>query len=294
MKTKLFILLTTLVWTFMTVAEALEFETPRFRGSGCKRGTTSSVVSPDGKALSVLFDEFSVEVPQYDGDNDNDFTDDEDKGNKTSKRNENIDYKVCKMVIKTKIPEGKYIDSVSVSLQMRGSTFIENGARVEFRSRLNDWQGRFSKFKKNSGRIFGHLIERKRWTENNMEEDWNIDKNITIPVKSECKANQKDFVSFRLTNMLMAKAGRRAEEAYAMGTLDSNDFSGELNFKVNLKPCPTRGNNNNGRGRHNNNRGIDTDNNRNNNSNSRWRSRYARGQFAGMFQKIIENRTNRR
>ena len=42
------------------------------RGRGCPEGTTQVVKSPDQKAMSILFDQFMAEVPQFDNDNDND------------------------------------------------------------------------------------------------------------------------------------------------------------------------------------------------------------------------------
>ena len=35
---------------------------PGYGGSGCPQGSASTILSPDGKSLSILFDEFMVEA----------------------------------------------------------------------------------------------------------------------------------------------------------------------------------------------------------------------------------------
>src|SRR5687767_2321492 len=68
--------------------------TPAIGGSGCPQGTASAVLSPDGKTLSVLFDQFQVEA-----------------GRTTGKQ---IDRKTCDMGIPVHVPQGFAVSVLQV------------------------------------------------------------------------------------------------------------------------------------------------------------------------------------
>lgn len=231
-----------LAMALMTTATAwgqdFSFGTPEFRGTGCKRGTTSTVTSPDGKALSILFDDFAVEVPQVDGDNDNDEIEDGLNNRRMGRFNENIDHKRCAMIIKTDVPQEEIIESISVKLDMRGSAFIDPGANVVFQSRLVNWKGRQARFR---GGKAGQMIEKKMWNANNFQEEWVVSKTITIPINTGCHARARNNVEFSINNALIARLNpRRGGEGYAFSTIDSHDLGGRMEFKVKTRPCGSR------------------------------------------------------
>ena len=212
-----------------TFAKGFKFHQTQFSGKGCKNGSTSTTTSPDGKALSILFDNFAVEVPQMDGDNDNDFANELNKrrGNKNDRY---LDHKRCAMTIHTDLPEGEVIDSIKIKLDMRGSAYIEDDAKVTFQTFLRNWRGKASRYNGHRG---GKLIVRKNWDESNFEEEWVVSKTITIPINTACHKRTRNKVLFTLNSALMAKAARgRHSEGMAFSTIDSHDFGGRLNFKV--------------------------------------------------------------
>jgi hypothetical protein len=248
MKLKVLVTMAALMSTTAYAARGFKFDKTNFSGTGCKAGTVSETTSPDGKALSILFDDFIVEVPQMDGDNDNDF--ENELNQKGRKNNPNKDHKRCAMLINADVPEGEIIDSIKIKLDMRGSAYIEEDAKVVFQSVLRSWKGRKNKFR---GRKGGQVIARKVWNENNYEDEWLVSKTITIPVRTGCHARQRNKVQFVLNNALVAKMKKRGNgEGMAYSSIDSHDFGGKLQVSVVTKPCGSKyhGNSrNNGRAR---------------------------------------------
>lgn len=258
MNLKKLLTLTAIVSTMSPVAYAknFKFDKTTFQGTGCKQGTTSTVTSPDGKALSILFDDFIVEVPQMSGDNDNDFANELNprKGNRNDR---NLDHKRCAMYINADVPQGEVIDSIKIKLDMRGSSYIEDNAQVTFQSFLRSWKGRTKRF---VGHAKGELLARKQWNSRNFEEEWLVSKTISIPVNTGCHERQRNKVSFVLNNALIAKIGParpgrgnlsgnrfnigRGEdfsmEGTAFSSIDSHDLGGKLQFTVITKPCGSR------------------------------------------------------
>lgn len=231
--------LVTMAALFSTTAYAqgFKFDRTQFAGTGCKQGATSTTTSPDGKALSILFDDFAVEVPQMDGDNDNDFANELNRRGGW-KNDRNLDHKRCAMTINADVPQGEVIDSIKIKLDMRGSAYIEEDARVVFQSFLRNWKGKSKKF---NGHRRGKLIARKAWDESNFEDEWTVSKTITIPINTGCHARSRNKVQFTLNSALMASMGRsRHAEGMAFSTIDSHDFGGKLNFTVITKPCGSR------------------------------------------------------
>ncbi len=64
MKTSIFAFL---VLFFASAEAQVVFHEPTYLGAGCPQGTVSTVLSPDGTSLSVLFDEFRISLPDDGG-----------------------------------------------------------------------------------------------------------------------------------------------------------------------------------------------------------------------------------
>lgn len=227
MKNLLMIIL--LLITADTFARAFKFDQTKFRGTGCKKGTTSTIVSPDGQTLSILFDDFSVEVPQYDGDNDN------NSDRPGTNFDENLDHKKCFITINTDVPVGHTIESVTFDFDIRGSAYIEDNAFIRFMALLTEWKGNSKSFKDRRG---GKLIAKQNWHALNMEEEWTISRQVEIPVRTGCQRNRNKVV-FKMENRLMAFINKRrgGGDGFAFSTIDSQDMGGKLNFRVNTRPC---------------------------------------------------------
>ncbi len=211
--------------------EEILFHQVEMKGTGCPDGTTSTITSPDKKTLTLLFDEFLAEVPQYDGNNDNDEGDSSPGARFNVKRS----HKICKINISAKIPKGQKVSSVEISVDFRGATSVESGSTAMFKSVLMNWEG--------TGRRQGRnkvVIAQKRWSRP-IDEDWIISKTRHLKTNSGCSINGDKEINLKLRNIISAAMGRRIdpETTSALIALDSADLAGKLKIKINTSSCET-------------------------------------------------------
>jgi hypothetical protein len=96
-----------LITSSMTVlAQDIRLGYPAYGGNGCPAGTASASVSPDGKSLSIIFDQFLVEAGAATG--------------------RTLDRKSCNIAIPVHVPSGFSISLVAVDY--RGFVSLPRGA----------------------------------------------------------------------------------------------------------------------------------------------------------------------
>ncbi|MCP4915227.1 MAG: DUF4360 domain-containing protein [Oligoflexia bacterium] len=214
------------------------------RGSGCPQGSTDIVKTPDASAVSVLFSDMVAELPQFDGDNENDMEGPENRF-AGSRHDSSLVHKVCNIEIEADVSEGQFIESVSLDADFRGATYKDYGTKALFSSYLVEVLGEteFSHRTKN-------LIGRKVWREGTVEEDWTISESKEVPVKSKCKAQARHKVKFKLQNIVkgMISVPYRNTDTSLFMSLDSADLAGMLKLKVNLAQCRGNSGSSNGNG----------------------------------------------
>ena len=107
------ILLASMVWLLAAAtahADDISLGTPAYGGSGCAAGTVSTTLSPDQKALSILFDEYQVAV-----------------GGETHQA---FDRKSCNVAIPVHVPQGRSVSILTVGY--RGFNRLPRGASSQF------------------------------------------------------------------------------------------------------------------------------------------------------------------
>ncbi|MBT7609502.1 MAG: DUF4360 domain-containing protein [Bacteriovoracaceae bacterium] len=213
--------------------EAIQFSSIKMNGTGCALGTTSTITSPDGSALTLLFDEFMAEVPQYDGDNDND---QDQPGSRFNVKRSN---KHCKIGLTANIPEGHKVDSVEISVDFRGATSVERGSMAMFRSSLLNWNGMGRRTGRNQ-----QLIAHKMWNRPT-DEDWTVSKTLSIPMHTACSTHGDREVKLSMRNIVGAAMGRKVdpESTSAFIMMDSADLAGKVKIKIYATPCGSHGGN---------------------------------------------------
>jgi hypothetical protein len=92
------------------LADDISVGMPAYGGNGCPSGSASATLSPDSKALSILFDSYQAEA-----------------GGVTARR---IDRKSCNLAIPVHVPQGYSIAVFQVDY--RGFTAIPSGGRAQF------------------------------------------------------------------------------------------------------------------------------------------------------------------
>ncbi len=237
---------TRLIWILMlfrilmgvTHAEAqvFQFEEPVLRGTGCPTGTAHVVMSPDGQSMSILFDRFLAQVPQTDGNNDNDVVDDE-KPEVGSKSDARLNQKVCNIVVSALLPPGMRADQFQVSYDYRGFVQADPGVRLVYRSLLLERQGLAAPAQRS-------LLERRVWRATPqtgaVAEDFSIRSTQTIAANSRC-AQRGDpgsrRIRFVLRNVVISQILANRPDRTGQIALDSGDFRGQMGFSMTTSRC---------------------------------------------------------
>ena len=94
----------------MAHADDISLGVPGYGGSGCPSDSVSATISPDGKSLSLLFDNYIVEA-----------------GGETGKA---FDRKTCNVAIPVHVPQGRSVSVLKVDY--RGFNQLPRGTRSQF------------------------------------------------------------------------------------------------------------------------------------------------------------------
>jgi len=92
------------------LADDIRLGTPAYGGSGCPGGSASTVLSPDNKSLSILFDNYAAEAG--------------------SSNNKTLDRKTCNVAIPVHVPQGFSVSLIGVDY--RGFNDLPAGATNDF------------------------------------------------------------------------------------------------------------------------------------------------------------------
>jgi len=210
------------------------------KGSGCPIGTTSIVTSQDQNTVSILFDEMRVELPQYSQDNDNDVITDENPS-RGRRDDPYFAHKTCAIDIDATIAEGQQVDSVEVSIDFRGMSFLDQGVQALFHSQFLEFKG-----PRAQSRRAKDMVARKVWRNGGADEDWFIQSSKVLDIKSECAFRGDLRAHFSLLNIIKAQIQPQYRNNNVTGlvSLDSADLKAALKVKVNTSPCRGNGRSN--------------------------------------------------
>lgn len=202
---------------FAQLASAqINFNNVTYSGNGCPQGTVSTAVSPDGASLSILFDEFRAEVPQY------------VSGPATR------DLKSCALSFTASLPKGMKADSLEITMQARGATILDEGVEGYFTSALVGYNG--------VARSRGNptVILTKQWRKRRtatVDESWTESPKPLVQIQSACAGSQGRDIRFDLKNHVLAEITSGDVRRQGMITVDSSDLKGLLKFTLHTSPC---------------------------------------------------------
>ncbi|WP_127716168.1 DUF4360 domain-containing protein [Halobacteriovorax sp. HLS] len=170
---------------------------PGYGGTGCPAGTASTVLSPDNKSLSIIFDEFLVEA-----------------GGETGKR---LDRKSCNIAIPVHVPQGLSVSVIDVDY--RGYMMLPRGANARFSAEYFFAGARGPRYNKTF--------------RGEMDDDYMISNTLAVvgQVWSPCG---KD-VNLRVNSSMTVRTNSRKHEA--LSTVDSADFNAGIVYKLQWKKC---------------------------------------------------------
>ncbi len=214
-----------------------KFEEPNFQGAGCRPGTTSVSSTSDGEVMTIIFDGLRAEVPQITGDNNNNELS-ADNPNPQSNRLTTLDRKVCNISIPIMVPVGQQISALEVSVDFRGYTMTERGTSAQIKSFLESVETRNRR--SNTGNSAPFFL--KKWS-GITNEDWMINKKTVMPISGECSSNGNSRTLLKIKNVVHAENFNRilGSQSSAMISLDSQDMTGTMVFKMHTSICRGRG-----------------------------------------------------
>ncbi len=197
MITKVFAVAVGMMISTAAMAQSLQLGAPIYGGSGCPAGSASATVSPDGTAVSILFDQYSVEA-----------------GNTTGRR---IDRKACNIAVPVTVPQGY---SVAVfQADYRGFNAVPTGGYNRFDVEYF-WAG--SRGPRTVRTFTGPL-----------NSDFSISDSLvaTSLVWSACGAQ----TNLRINSSMMSQSNPQMDQS--LGSVDSADISSGLIYHVQWRRC---------------------------------------------------------
>jgi hypothetical protein len=178
-------------------ADDISLGIPGYGGSGCPSDSVSATISPDGKALSLLFDHYIVQA-----------------GGETGK---NFDRNTCNVAIPGHVPQGR---SVSVlAIDYRGFNQLPRGARSQFNVEYF--------FAGTRDQAFIKMFTGPR------EQDYRRISNKLVADTLIWSACGED-VNLRTNSSIRVKTTRGQE---AMATVDTQDVKAAIIYQLQWKTC---------------------------------------------------------
>lgn len=167
----------------------LQMHSPSYGGSGCPQGSATAVLSPDGTSLSVLFDEYQVEVQSR----------------------EERQSRSCEIRIPFSVPLGYAVQIVK--MEYRGFTSLARGARSTFGAGFRFEASRSSSLaQRDEGRVLrAHVMQGER------EGEFMVSSYIPKARFSQCG---EDF-TLVAESYLNVMANRSGDQSFSM--IDSMD-----------------------------------------------------------------------
>lgn len=171
---------------------------PGYGGNGCPQGTASTVLSPDQKSLSILFDDYYVEAG----------------GGARSRR---IARKSCNIAIPVHVPQGWSVSIIDIDY--RGYNSLPRGAQSTFNVEYFF-----------AGRRGPKISETFRGS---LDDEFMVTDKLGVGalVWSSCGAD----VNLRVNTSMMVRTNSRKDEA--LSTVDSADFKAGLVYHLQWKRC---------------------------------------------------------
>jgi hypothetical protein len=171
---------------------------PAYGGNGCPNGSASVTLSPDAKALSIIFDQFITEAGPASG--------------------RTLDRKSCNIAVPVHVPNGFSISVIAVDY--RGFVSLPNNQAT---ARL---QAEYF-FAGMRGPIFARDFRGRS------DQDYNFNNMLGVQamVWSPCGAD----VNLRVNASMMVRNASRFDDALA--TVDSADISAGIVYQIQMRRC---------------------------------------------------------
>lgn len=227
-KTTLFILALAALAALPSKAQ-MRFVNETYRGNGCPVNSVAFVTSPDGQSVSVLYQNFSVVIP--------DPNQGQIPGSTVRRRFDPFrSSRGCNLSFDIEVSAGVMVDALEVSIFNRGATILDPGVRASVSTTFLG----YSSF---GGRVAPQsvTIENRAWGgAGPVNEDWVSNPVVTVPIRSACASASARTMRFDLLSALDAQIVNGNPRANGLVNLDSTDVNGSMRIRVITRRCGGR------------------------------------------------------
>lgn len=189
--------LSLLAASMTTFAQDIQLGYPAYGGNGCPSGTANASLSPDGKSLSIIFDQFVTEAGPASG--------------------RTLDRKACNIAVPVHVPNGFSISIIGIDY--RGYVGLPAGANARMQAEYF--------FAGMRGPVFAQQFRGRT----NQDYLFNNTLGVQAMVWSPCGAD----VNLRVNASMMVQNTNRMEDALA--TVDSADISAGIVYRIQMRRC---------------------------------------------------------
>ena len=194
--------------SFARPGAELRMGSPTYAGTGCSPGSVGIALAPDGKSLSLLFDDYQVRAD----------------------RTQRVAERFCDMTIPFDVPAGYSMTIIRVDY--RGFNSLPAGGASELKTQY-EFNGKPTGRPHRKFKVIGPL-----------QQDF-LDSNVEN-IRSRCKSDADAKDELRINTLLRVASNSNGDEAFSQ--LDSADVQGaplgkkrHFRYHIHLIPCP-RGN----------------------------------------------------
>ena len=194
---KMFLILAAAMMLGQAQADDIQLGYPGYGGNGCPSGSASVTLSPDNKALSILFDEFQVEAGGFSG--------------------RRVARKSCNIAIPVHVPQGMSVSIIEADY--RGFNSIPRGGMSRFSAEYFFAGKRGPRYRKTF--------------RGGIDDDYTLSNTLALSALTWSPCGQS--VNLRVNTSMMVRTNRMGDDA--LSTVDSADFNAGLVYHLKWRRC---------------------------------------------------------
>lgn len=209
-----------------TALAQFRFSGHSHRGSGCAQNTISFTESPDLQSISVLYDNFMVQLP--------DPLRGQVEGSTIRRRYDPLrSIKQCNLSFSVELEAGHMVEALEVTVFNRGATILDPGIRASLSTSFLGYSAFGGR-----GAPQALDIEAKQWGPAGVQEDWLSNPTVILPIRFGCaSARGVRDIRFDMTATLDAQITNGNTALNGLVTMDSSDVNGGMKIRVVTRRC---------------------------------------------------------
>jgi Domain of unknown function (DUF4360) len=214
----------------LEVSARVIFDQVRVSGTGCPEGSVNVVPSPDLESVTLLFDNFRLEVPDRDG-----------AAHRRPRPGQAgsqvaVTNKVCLIGLTSTLDENQEAYALEVSLHARGSTILDPGLQASFLTTVETFTGLAQSRAPTT-------VYKRDWITRRtaIEEEWTQSPVVQIPLGVKCARGNTKHIRWTIKNHISATTLLNDLSRQGVIAVDSADLSqGLIKLRLKTRRCGDR------------------------------------------------------